>query len=72
MVFARDDLRDPVAVAHIDEHDPAHVAHAMDPAEQHDVAPGIARAERAARMGPPKVAQGFYVNAHKSGLDRHL
>jgi hypothetical protein len=49
-LLARHDLRQPVAVAHIEEHERAKVARAVDPSKQHDVRADVRRAELAARV----------------------
>ena len=43
VVVARDDLRDPVAVAEVDEDERSQIAHAVHPSEQHDLLPTSAR-----------------------------
>ena len=47
VVLVEDDLRDAVAVAHVDEQQAAQIAHAMHPAEQHHV-----RADVVGRSAP--------------------
>ena len=52
LVALDDDLRVPVAVAHVDEHEGSEIASAVHPAEEHDVSAHVARAKGAARMRP--------------------
>jgi hypothetical protein len=56
IVVADDDLRDAVAIAQVEEQQRAEIADAVDPSEQHDVAPDVGGRQRAAgvraRKGP--------------------
>ena len=57
VVLVEDDLRDAGAVADVDEQQPAEVAHAMHPAEQHDVRADVVGPQRAAGVRACQVAE---------------
>ena len=52
-------LRHAMAVAHVEEQQAAKVAHAMDPAKQHDVGADIREAQGAAGVGAGQGAEGL-------------
>ena len=60
LVVADDDLRHAVAVADVDEDDGAHVADAVDPAEQDGRLADVGGPQRAAGMGSTKVSEWLH------------
>ena len=60
LVVADDDLRDAVAVAHVDEEDGAHVADAVDPSEQDGRLADGGGPQRAAGVGTTKVSEWLH------------
>ena len=49
----------PCAIAHVDEDERPEIAHAVDPAEQHDVAADVGGAKRAAGVRAREVTELF-------------
>ena len=60
LVVADDDLRDAIAVAHVDEEDGAHVADAVDPSEQDGRLADGGGPQRAAGVGTTKVSEWLH------------
>ena len=60
VVVADDDLRDAIAIAHVDEEDGAHVADAVDPSEQDGRLADGGGPQRAAGVGTTKVSEWLH------------
>ncbi len=60
VVVADDDLRDAIAIAHVDEEDGAHVADAVDPSEQDGRLADRGGPQRAAGVSTTKVSEWLH------------